>query len=141
MFVTLFYGVLDLTSGQLTYVNCGHNPPVIIGSGDVKAHLQPTGPAVGVFPNLGLKFQQVNLEPEDLLFAFTDGLPEAHDVEGNFFSNERTLELLEQPVASAEALLERLGTSVRSHIGAALQFDDITMMAVRRKSVPAVAPK
>jgi sigma-B regulation protein RsbU (phosphoserine phosphatase) len=135
MFVTLFYGLLDLDSGQLTYVNCGHTPPVVVGPTGVKTHLKPTGPAVGMFPNIDLKVQQVGLEPADALFVFTDGVPDAHDSNGSFFTETRLLQLLEQPAPSALALLDCIVGSLQSHVGAATQFDDITMMAARRKTV------
>jgi sigma-B regulation protein RsbU (phosphoserine phosphatase) len=133
MFVTLFYGVLDLASGQLDYLNCGHNPPVIIGTAGVKGHLRPTGPAVGMFPVSEWKVQQVGLEPGDVLFAFTDGVTEAHAADGSFFTEERLLHLLQQPAASAVALMNRIDESLRTHIGTATQFDDITMITVRRQ--------
>ncbi len=136
MFVTLFYGVLDLASGQLAYVNCGHNPPVIIGSTGVKVRLRPTGPAVGMFPVIEWKVQQVDLEPGDVLFAFTDGVTEAHASDGSFFTEERLLQLLEQPAASAAALMNRIDESLCTHIGTATQFDDITMITVRRQPGP-----
>jgi sigma-B regulation protein RsbU (phosphoserine phosphatase) len=141
MFVTLFYGVLDLANGQLTYVNCGHNPPVIIGSTDVKVRLRPTVPAVGLFPDIEFKMLQVDLEPGDVLFAFTDGVTEARAPNDGFFTEERLLQLLEQPAPSALALLKRIDESLRSHIGAATQFDDITMIAARRHSGLDVEPK
>ena len=136
MFVTLFYGVLDLASGQLAYMNCGHNPPVVIGSTGVKMHLRPTGPAVGMFPVIEWKVQQVDLAPGDVLFAFTDGVTEAHAADGSFFTEERLLQLLEQPAASAAALMNRIDESLRAHIGTATQFDDITMVTVRRQPRP-----
>jgi phosphoserine phosphatase RsbU/P len=135
MFVTLFYAVLDPASGQLAYVNCGHNPPVIIDSTGVKVRLQPTSPAVGMFPNIELQVQQVSLEPGDVLFAFTDGVTDARDANGGFFTERRLLQLLEQPAPSAMALLHRIVESVNAHIGTATQFDDVTMLATRRKPV------
>jgi sigma-B regulation protein RsbU (phosphoserine phosphatase) len=141
MFVTLFYGVLDLASGQLAYMNCGHNPPVIIGSTGVKVHLRPTGPAVGMFPNIEFKAQQVGLEPGDVLFAFTDGVTDARAADGSFFTERRLLQLLEQPAPSAVALLNRIDESLRSYISAATQFDDITMIAARRQPVLDVEPE
>jgi sigma-B regulation protein RsbU (phosphoserine phosphatase) len=133
MFVTLFYAVLDPASGDLAYVNCGHNPPVIITATGVKGHLRPTSPAVGMFPNIKPKVQQVSLEPGDVLFAFTDGVTDARDAHGGFFTEKRLLQLLEQPAPSAAALLHRVVESVKAHIGTATQFDDITMLAARRK--------
>jgi len=141
MFVTLFYGVLDLASGQLAYMNCGHNPPVIIGSTGVKVHLRPTGPAVGMFPDIELKVQQVGLEPGDVLFAFTDGVTEARDANGGLFTEGRLLQLLEPPTPSAVALLNRILESVSSHIGGEDQFDDITMIAARRTPGLDVEPR
>jgi phosphoserine phosphatase RsbU/P len=141
MFVTIFYGVLDLANGQLTYVNCGHNPPVIVGSTGVKVRLRPTVPAVGMFPDIEFKMQQVDLEPGDVLFAYTDGVTEARAPNDGFFTEERLLQLLEQPAPSALALLKRIDESLRSHIGAATQFDDITMIAARRHSGLDVEPK
>jgi len=133
MFVTLFYAVLDLALGSLTYVNSGHNPPVIVGSTGVKAHLRPTGPAVGMFPDVEFTAQQINLEPGDVLLAFTDGVTEARDINRHFFSEKRLLSLLEQPVTSAAALLRRIEESVRNYTGPADQTDDITMIALRRE--------
>jgi sigma-B regulation protein RsbU (phosphoserine phosphatase) len=135
MFVTLFFGMLDSAIGLLTYVNSGHNPPIIIGATGVKARLEPTGPAVGMFPDIAFETHQVCLEPGDVLYAFTDGVTEARDSNGNFFTEKRLLQLLEQPVSSAAALLSHIEESVRAHIGAANPFDDITMLAARRKLV------
>ena len=94
MFVTLFFGVLEPATGLLTYVNGGHNSPVIIGSTGAKARLQPTGPAVGMFPDAKFIAHQVSLAPGDTLFAFTDGVTEARDTNGRFFTEARLLQLL-----------------------------------------------
>jgi phosphoserine phosphatase RsbU/P len=134
MFVTLFYGVLDPASGQLAYVNCGHNAPVIIDSTGV-VRLRPNNPAVGMAPNIELKVQQVSLKEGAVLFAFTDGVTEARDANGGFFTEERLLQILEQPAPSAVALLNRIMESTDVHIGTAPQFDDITMIAIRREPV------
>ena len=141
MFVTLFYGVLDLASGQLSYVNCGHNPPAIIGATGVRLRLQPTVPAVGMFPDIEFKMQQVDLEQGDVLFAFTDGITDARAADNGFFTEQHLLQLLQQPAPSALALVNRIDESLRSHIGAATQFDDITMIAVRRQPGLDVKPK
>jgi phosphoserine phosphatase RsbU/P len=101
----------------------------------VKMRLRPTSPAVGMFPNIEMQVQQVSLEPGDVLFAFTDGVTEARDANGDFFTERRLLQLLEQPAPSAMALLHRIVESVNAHIGTATQFDDVTMLATRRKPV------
>jgi phosphoserine phosphatase RsbU/P len=132
MFVTLFFGVLEPATGLLTYVNGGHNPPVIIGATGIKARLEPTGPAVGMFPDVTFQARQVSLALGEVMFAFTDGVTEARDVNGGFFTEARLLQLLEQPATSAMELIQRIEESVRAHTAAADQSDDITMLVVRR---------
>jgi phosphoserine phosphatase RsbU/P len=132
MFATMFFGVLDPETGWLSYVNGGHEPPIIISSSGVKGRLKPTGPAVGMMPDMKFKVQQIQLEPGDILMAYTDGVPEAHSPDGKFFSEQQLLSLVEKPTASASALLEGIDVSLRDHIGDRDQFDDITMLAVRR---------
>ena len=133
MFVTLFFAVLDLDTGVLNYVNAGHNPPYVVGpTGVVKAELMPTGPAAGLFSNMVFKIKQVTLEPGDLLMTFTDGVTEARDPSGEFFEEDRLLALLKQPASSASEHLDRIEARLQAHTAGADQFDDITMLAVRR---------
>jgi sigma-B regulation protein RsbU (phosphoserine phosphatase) len=133
MFVTLFFALLDPASGLLTYTNAGHNPPYILGpTGVVKAELEPTGPAAGLFPGMDFEIQRVTLEPGDLLMTFTDGVTEARDPSGGFFGEERLLSLLKQPAASASEHLDRIETALQAHVAGVDQADDITMLAVRR---------
>ena len=133
MFATLFFGVLDPASGLLTYINGGHNPPVVLDSaGKVKARLKPTGPAVGMLSNMVFETQQVILEPGDLLFTFTDGVLDARNPASQLFTEKSLLPLLQQPIASAAALVDRIEITLKAHIGSADQFDDITLLAVHR---------
>jgi sigma-B regulation protein RsbU (phosphoserine phosphatase) len=133
MFVTLFFAVLDLDTGLLTYINAGHNPPYLVGpTGIVKADLVPTGPAAGLFANVVFNIQQVTLEPGDLLATFTDGVTEARDPNGDFFGEERLLSLLKQPAPSASEHLDRIEASLQAYTAGASQLDDITMLAVMR---------
>ncbi len=141
MFATMFFGVLEPTSGLLTYINCGHNPPMLLGSTGVKARLTLTGPAVGMLPDVGFDIEQIQFEPGDLLMMFTDGVPEARAADGEFFTEKRLLSMVEQAAPSADALLERIDTSLQAHTGHADQFDDITMLALRRKPVPTEEPQ
>lgn len=142
MFATLFFGMLDPATGTLAYINGGHNPPFIVGqNGEIKTRLQPTGPAVGIVPNADFKIGQASLDPGDILMAYTDGVTDARDPGGQRFTEKRFLSLLEQPVSSATALLDRIDTHLRAHTADAVQFDDITMMAVRRIPQPKASRK
>jgi sigma-B regulation protein RsbU (phosphoserine phosphatase) len=132
MFATTFFGVLDPASGQLNYVNGGHNPPVIIGLDGIKDRLKATGPAPGVLPSVDYRLGQAQMDPGDILFAFTDGVTDAKNPAGQLFTEKRMLALIEPPAESALALLDRVDEALRAHISTANQFDDITMLAARR---------
>lgn len=134
MFATLFFGVLNPVTGSFIYMNGGHEPPVIFNADGPKEYLTLTGPPVGLVPDMEYGFRETRLEPGDTLLAITDGVIDARDVEGKFFSRERLLSLLEQPAASASSLLARIEADLHTHSGGAEQFDDITMLAVRRKA-------
>ncbi|MDZ8055944.1 MAG: PP2C family protein-serine/threonine phosphatase [Aulosira sp. ZfuVER01] len=132
MFATLFFGVLDPSTGIIDYVNGGHEPLFVIGSEGVKATLKPTGPAVGMMPNMKFKVQQVQLEPGDILIGYTDGVTEARAPDNKLYTSERLLSLFQPPPASASQLLEWIKTNLFAYMDNAPQFDDITMLAVQR---------
>jgi serine phosphatase RsbU (regulator of sigma subunit) len=132
MFASLFFGVLEPGSGNLTYINGGHEPPVIIGPDGVKERLAPTGPAVGMMPNMSFATRVTKLNPGDLLIAFTDGVTEARSPDGDFFGEERMIELLEDSAASADNLLKRIAAALGDHTSGTVQSDDITLLVIRR---------
>ncbi|MGD2179940.1 PP2C family protein-serine/threonine phosphatase [Lusitaniella coriacea] len=134
MFATLFFGVLDPKTGNLTYINAGHNPLWILESqGGVKESLEPTGPAVGLLPNLKFKIRQTRLEQGEMLLGYTDGVTEARAPGGEFFTTERLQKMVDPTVGRASTLLEEIAARVLEHTGVANQFDDITLLAVRRE--------
>jgi sigma-B regulation protein RsbU (phosphoserine phosphatase) len=135
-FSTLFFGLLDPTTGSLVYLNAGHEPPLILTAGRIRASLEPGGPVVGLFPGIEFKIQAVQLELGELLLAFTDGVTDALNPSRIMFSKERLLALLSQPASSAAALLDHIETHLHNHIAGADQYDDITMLAVRRELLP-----
>lgn len=132
MFATLFYGVLDSASGQLVYINGGHEPLYVIGKDGVKAELPPTGPAVGLMEDIHFDVQQLELSRGDLLLGITDGVTEARSPEDELFTRKRVNELLVQPVVSCKELLERIRMQVFDFMGTAPRSDDVTMLAVQR---------
>ncbi|MGE5276705.1 MAG: PP2C family protein-serine/threonine phosphatase [Acidobacteriota bacterium] len=133
MFATLFLAVLDLESGALTYVNAGHEPPVVRRASGAIARFPPTGPAVGLLPGLRFRVEETTLSPGDLLLAFTDGVSEARNPAGELYGEARLLALLEGPPAAAPALLSRIEGSLRAHTAGGEPSDDVTMLAVRRR--------
>jgi sigma-B regulation protein RsbU (phosphoserine phosphatase) len=118
----------------LTYINAGHNPPVLLDStGRVKARLPLTGPAVGMLPDITYTSRQLTIDPGDVLFLFTDGVPETHNPAGKLFTEKRMLELLSEPSPSTDVLLKRIVRELNDFMSTANPFDDITMLALRRK--------
>lgn len=135
MFATMFFGLLNTQTGALSYVNCGHNPPVVIDKNcKIVNVLKPGAPAIGIMPNLPFKIDHVQLNPGDTLMTFTDGVPESRAPDGAFYTDERLNEFLTAgPILSVKNLLSDLVVDLRTHIADAVQFDDITMLAVRRE--------
>ncbi len=133
MFATLFFGVLDPAAGSLVYVNGGHEAPILYGPGGVKARLTPTGPAVGLMPDMPFEVRQARLEAGEGLLAFTDGVTDARGASG-LYGEERLLALLRKPAPSAAELLDAIEAGVLAHAAGSEQADDITLLAVRRSS-------
>lgn len=131
MFATLFFGVLDPQTGQLLYVNAGHNPPIVFNVAGVKTTLRPSGPAVGLIKNAHYVIHQTQLAPGDTLLAYTDGITEARDPEQRPFTTERLMRQLALYADSAVALLEKIDADVHNHIAGGEPFDDIALLAVR----------
>ena len=133
-FATLFFGMIDPKTGSLTYINGGHCPPVILGSdGKIKNTLKATGTPVGMMPDAKYTIGEVQLEPGDILFGYTDGVTDARDPARAMFGENRMRELLQlKPAQSADELLDRIRTALTDHIANAEKYDDITMIAVHR---------
>ena len=131
MFATLLLAALDPSTGELTYVNAGQEPPLVVGSAGVKARLAATGMAVGILPEADFRVESLALEPGDVLLGLTDGVADALDSKGERFGRERILSLLAPPPSSARELLDRIQSALLAHMGDAAPFDDVTMLAAR----------
>lgn len=131
-FATVFFAALDPGSGELTYANCGHNPPFVLRRDGAVERLDPTGPAVGMGTDDAFALRRTRLAAGDTLLAFTDGVTEARDRTGAFFTDRRLAELVAGPVISATELVDRVDEAVREFAGTAEQYDDITLLAAHR---------
>ncbi|MDI3288938.1 GAF domain-containing SpoIIE family protein phosphatase [Polyangium sp. 15x6] len=132
MFTTLFFGLLDPESGELSYINCGHDAPIILGATGEERRLESTGPALGAIRDVEFETGRVILLPGDSLVAFTDGVSDALDPSESPFSEEAFLSILRGGAPSVTAMLGDVVAALRNHIGSAAQFDDITLLALRR---------
>jgi sigma-B regulation protein RsbU (phosphoserine phosphatase) len=133
MFATLFFGVLDPDSGEICYVNAGHEPVFIIGPKGLKKTLRQTGPAAGLFAQMKFACKKTRLQPGDQLFAYTDGIIDARSQTGERFDKQRLVSLLSQPAATDSELLERVKSRLDDHIADTPLEDDITMLILQRK--------
>src|SRR5206468_1367049 len=95
MFVTVFYAILDLASGEMVYANGGHNPPYLLRGQTDAVPLQPTGGTVlGVLEQVSYASRKAKLERGDSILLYSDGVTEAMDAEGRLISEARLRELL-----------------------------------------------
>ncbi|MBI4675176.1 MAG: SpoIIE family protein phosphatase [Chloroflexi bacterium] len=134
-FVTLFYGVLDLTTRTVTYVRAGHDYPILV-RGDETFLLQAPGTILGLLDEgeLMLHEDQVELARGDRLVLYTDGLTDAVDAAGKDFGRERLKQVLQtHQTASVQAMGDALFDAVRVHQGDADAFDDKTLLIVEVK--------
>lgn len=132
MFATVFVGIFNVQDGKLTYVNCGNEPPLLLGRGDTLTVLRPTAPAVGIFPDADISVKEISMERGCLLLAYTDGIPDARNSKDKSFGSERVLECLKGGVRTSAGLLKKIEVQLHQFIGTANQFDDITLLAVQR---------
>ncbi len=133
MFATIFFGLLNPADGTLTYINAGHEEPLIFAHGELKARLAPTGPAVGMLPDRQFRVEQTMLAPGDSLLLYTDGVTDALNAGHERFSEARLMATASHSSASATSLLNAVTAALDSHVAGFQQFDDITLMTVHRK--------
>jgi serine phosphatase RsbU (regulator of sigma subunit) len=132
MFATVFFGILEPVSGKLSYINAGNEPPLIISKNGSLKPLDPTGPVVGIIPKVTFSVKEIFLGNEDTLLAFTDGIPDNKNPKDEFFGKERLFTLLHDREITATDLVNTIGTQLMEFTGVAEQFDDITLMAIKR---------
>ena len=133
MFATLFMGVLEVTTGRLSYINAGHVPPLHARAAGGCESLEPTGPLVGVTEDIPFQVGRVHLEVGDCLLVYTDGVTEAMNTRHELLGTERLMTVLDRPPTSADDLLDRIEAMVRAHTGSDNLSDDLTLLALRRK--------
>jgi sigma-B regulation protein RsbU (phosphoserine phosphatase) len=133
MFATTFAGVINLKTGAVAYVNGGHNAPILLTTHGSTVRLPSSSPAVGMVPGFQFPVGHAHINPGDMLVAFTDGIPDARDPHNKFFTEARLLRMVEQMRATpAEPAAAEIQESLTAHISTAAQFDDITLMVIRR---------
>jgi serine phosphatase RsbU (regulator of sigma subunit) len=133
MFATVFLASLEPYSGELVYVNAGHEPALVIAPDGSMEELRPTGPALGMLPDSRFTARTRELGRGHSLFAFTDGLVEAHSRTGEVYGAARLRELLRaQRSSPASALVRAVLDALQTFARQSDPHDDLTMLAARR---------
>ncbi|MBP1623635.1 MAG: serine phosphatase [Acidobacteria bacterium] len=129
-FVTSFFGILD-SEGNCTYVNAGHNPPILLHPDGTMKELTEGGMVLGLFAGKEYQSDTIKLQPDDHLVLFTDGVLEALNSSGEEFGEERLCALLKANARStAPEILARVRDSVLAFAANVPQHDDITIMVL-----------
>lgn len=134
-YATFFYGLYNDSTRCLTYVNAGHNPPIIIRPSQNSSEtlrLEEGGLVIGLFKNASYQKAGVQLSKGDVLLLFTDGVSEAMNVRGEEFTEDRLVSLVRGNVQlSAVSLRDLILEQVNSFAGQAPQHDDLTLVVVK----------
>jgi len=135
MFVTLFYGRLDLKSSRLTYVNAGHNPPIFYHSGNQSIrYLTRTGMLIGIgLDDTTYQQESVSFDRGDFLVLYTDGITEATNPELEEFGSQRLESVISAHVAvDSQSLLVAIGKALDEFTGGVVPSDDVTILVARK---------
>lgn len=135
MFASVFFALLDPGTGEMHYVNAGHESPMIFRHGGGTELLDITGGVIGLFPIARFTVGTTRLGEGDLVFAYTDGVNEAKNSQGEQFGEHQIMETAAAEHEGAESFLENMFDSVRAFRGSAPQSDDITMLALKYLSL------
>ncbi len=132
MFVTAWIGVLDLTTGTFSFINAGHNPPVLVSDGRAAFIKLRSGFILAGMEGMQYREQTLQLKPGDRFFLYTDGVTEAENNAHALFGDERLAACLEREADRApDEILAAVRAAVDAHADGADQFDDVTMLCIR----------
>jgi serine phosphatase RsbU (regulator of sigma subunit) len=135
-FATMFYGIINIESGELRYVNAGHNFPVIINSNDVVKRLNTTGPAIGIMRNPDYSEKVIDLSKNDLLFLFTDGLPERMNEVDEIYGEEKLVsDLIKTKDLESQTIIKKITEYSNTFSGNFSEKDNITFLAIKINNI------
>lgn len=140
MFVTVWYGVWDPISGEMSYANTGHNPPLLLSASGTSMELMAKGIALGVVDKLKLERKRIVLSDGDVLVAYTDGITDALRSDGTEFGLiglQSTANNVRED--DAEVISQRITATLDAFIGDEPQFDDVTLIVLKRVMASALS--
>lgn len=133
LFVTVWLGILEISTGRLITANAGHEHPAIRKKdGTYVLDVYKHSPICGAISGLKYKEHEFVLDPGDILFVYTDGVPEANNSDNKLLGTDRMLEILNRdPGAAPDKVLTNVMDGINEFVAGAEQFDDITMLCIR----------
>ena len=136
LFVTVFYGIWDPATERFTYANAGHNPPLLLQPNGSFQQLPGHGIALGVLPETHMKSVSMQLRPGETIILYTDGVTEALNEDFDEFGLER-LQVAARTAARRPAadIIQHITDNIRDHTGQTPQFDDMTMIVIKRHAM------
>ncbi|NIP38088.1 MAG: SpoIIE family protein phosphatase [Candidatus Dadabacteria bacterium] len=139
MFVSIFFGIIDLRNGEITYTNAGHNVPLIKNSGTVSLLEKTEGMALGAFENANYSTNKVKLDNNDIIFLYTDGVTEAVNENGDLFEEQNLIDKLRgYSGLGSKEIIEQVDKDIKEFVGSEPQSDDITMLSIKYLKRPEI---
>ena len=136
LFITFFYGILNETTGQFTYANGGHNAPILVDEDGVNPLELTAGMVLGMFDEIEFDEATIDLKAGSRLVLFTDGIPEAFNIENEAYGDDRLLDVLASlPNRGPGDDVKKIVESVNTFVGNAPQFDDITCVILHYRGL------
>jgi sigma-B regulation protein RsbU (phosphoserine phosphatase) len=134
LFVTVFFAVLDPTTGLVCYANAGHNPPFLLGTGGIKT-LNSTGMPLGIDEDNEWTQEEIIISPGEVLFLYTDGLTDAQNIAGEFIDRKIILNTVQMNIdKSVDEVQKDILDRVHRFVGEAPPFDDLTLVLLGREN-------
>jgi sigma-B regulation protein RsbU (phosphoserine phosphatase) len=132
-FITFFFCELNMKTGELRYVNAGHNPPFVIEKNGKMSRLEPSGFCLGMFPAVAYEAKQVSLGVGDMVVLFTDGITESRNRNGEEFGEEGLVQLLKKSAKQPAAkIVGKVCDEVSSFTSGVPPMDDMTFIVIKR---------
>ncbi len=134
-FITFFYTELNKKTGELRFVNAGHNPPLILDKKGKIRRLESCGLCLGMFPSSDYEIKDITLNPGDMVFLYTDGITESRSKDNKEFTEERLIKLIQKhSKLSAKKLVKKIQEEVNDFAAGADPMDDMTLVVIKRIS-------
>jgi sigma-B regulation protein RsbU (phosphoserine phosphatase) len=132
-FITFFFGEMNRETGEMRYVNAGHNPPIVIDKKGSIERLESSGLCLGMFPHTEYKVLPATLAAGDTAVFYTDGITESRNRENKEFQEEKLTKLIKkQAASSAKELMDKIFTEVGNFTSGMEQMDDMTLVVIKR---------